>query len=135
MEHRRVLLIDDETDFLDIMGQRIESWGYEVILASSGEEAMDALMSRQPDAIVLDYIMPDINGIELLKKIRDVDKKIPVIMFTAKPKSEAMEEGMKLKISAFIPKLSKFTDTQKNLKAPLDMIFKRKERKKQGANG
>ncbi len=129
MGKMKVLLIDDETDFLDIMGQRIESWGYEVIPASNAKEAIDAFKSKNPDAIVLDYLMPDVNGIELLKKLRGIDKNVPVIMFTAKPKSEAIDEGVKLNISAFIPKLSTYTDTQKNLKTPLEMIFKRMQKK------
>ena len=123
---KRILIVDDETDFLDIISQRIESWGYGTILASNAKEAMDALMSEKPDVIILDYIMPDINGIELLNKIRDIDTRVPVIMFTAKPDMDAIGNSERLDILAFIPKLSAFADTQASLKTTLDMAFKRK---------
>ena len=124
---KKVLLIDDEPDFLDIMGQRIESWGYDVTVAADGNEGMDAFMTKSPDAIVLDYMMPDINGIQLLMKIRAVNMKIPVIMFTGKPKLEAMEDIKKLNILAFIPKLSTYADAQASLKTALAMAFKAKK--------
>ena len=73
MAKKKILLIDDETDFLNIMGQRLEYWGFDALLASNGEEAMDAFMNKHPDAIIVDYLMPDINGVELLTKIRAVD--------------------------------------------------------------
>jgi len=123
---KKILIVDDETDFLSIISQRVESWGYETILASNGDEAMDVFMSKAPDVVILDYIMPDINGVELLNKIRSVDAKIPVIMFTAKPDPEAIQNTTKMNVVAFIPKLSPYVDTQANLKAALNIAFKKK---------
>ncbi|NQT47137.1 MAG: response regulator [Candidatus Omnitrophica bacterium] len=108
------------------MKHRIEYWGYEAITASNGEDAIRAFKDKGPDAIILDYVMPDINGIDLLKKIRGINKKIPVIMFTAKPEFEAIRNSEKLNISAFIPKLSPLVDTQASLKKVLYMVFKKK---------
>ncbi len=125
MDKTKILFVDDEMDFLETMGRVIESWEYEVIPANNASEAMEALSERKPDIIILDYIMPNINGIELLKKIRAVNKKIPVIMFTVKPESKVIDESLRLNISAFIPKLSTFADTQKNLKTSLEMIVKK----------
>jgi len=68
--------------------------------------------------------MPDIDGISLLKKIRAIDKEIPAIMFTAHPDEEPMEDADKLNISAFIPKISPYTDTTAGLKTALDLVFK-----------
>ena len=127
MDRKKILLVDDEPDFLDVIGQRIESWGHEVILAQNAKEAMDAFKNESPDVIILDYIMPDIDGVELLKKIRAIDRKIPVIMFTAKPEFDAIKDTEKLNILAFVPKLSPFTDTRANLKSTLDMAFKKME--------
>jgi len=123
---KKILLVDDELDFLEIMKHRIEYWGYEAITASNGEDAIRAFKDKGPDAIILDYVMPDINGIDLLKKIRGINKKIPVIMFTAKPEFEAIRNSEKLNISAFIPKLSPLVDTQASLKKVLYMVFKKK---------
>lgn len=129
MNKKKILIVDDEIDFLEIMGQRIESWGYEAIPASNGKEAMDAFMCKKPDVIILDYLMPDINGIQLMTKIRAIDIKIPIIMFTIKPEPKTIEDARKLNIFAFIPKLSPYGDTQASLKAALGMAFKKRNNK------
>lgn len=121
---RRTLLVDDEPDFLEIMAQTIESWGYEVIRASNGDRAMDAINEKDPDVVILDYVMPDINGVDLLARIRRVNKDIPAIMFTAKPDTDIIKKSTKLDITAFVPKLSPYVDTQTNLKSALSMAFK-----------
>ena len=118
-----MLIVDDEVDFLTLIKKRIESWGYRVITASCGEDALEALDTTSPRVIVLDYMMPDINGIELLRKIRETNKKIPAIMFTAQPTMKAMEESKELNIVAFIPKESSMVDTEKSLKMALELIF------------
>ncbi|NQU18868.1 response regulator [bacterium] len=126
MKKNKILMVDDETDFVEIMTQRIESWGYQVISASNGKEALDLFTDKKPDVIILDYLMPDINGIDLLKKIRILDRNVPVLMFSAKAETENVRDGMDLGIAAFIPKLSPFADTQANLRTALDMVFKQK---------
>ncbi len=126
MKKKKILFVDDETDFLAIMTQRIESWGYKVISASNGKEALDLFTDKKPDVIILDYLMPDINGIDLLKKIRAIDRNVPVLMFSAKADTDNVRDGIDLGIAAFIPKLSPFADTQANLRAALDMVFKQK---------
>lgn len=126
MKKNKILMVDDETDFVEIMTQRIESWGYQVISASNGKEALDLFTDKKPDVIILDYLMPDINGIDLLKKIRTLDRNVPVLMFSAKAETENVRDGMDLGIAAFIPKLSPFADTQANLRTALDMVFKQK---------
>jgi len=127
MARNKILLIDDEQDFLEIMGQRVESWGYELVVASCADEAMKAFGAEKPDAIILDYVMPDINGVELLRKIRELNKNIPVIMFTAYPDEKSIKGSEELKVSAFIPKLSVFTDAPENLKTALSMALKREK--------
>lgn len=126
MRKKKILIVDDETGFLEIMTQRIESWGYKVITASNSKEAMDAFRNKKPDVIILDYLMPDIDGVQLLTKIRAIDMKIPVIMFTAKPEADTIEETAKLNVLAFIPKLSPYVDTQSNLKTTLNMALEKK---------
>ncbi|MDD4182328.1 MAG: response regulator [Candidatus Omnitrophica bacterium] len=123
MDNKRVLIVDDEIDFLTLIKKRIESWGYRVITASSKDEALEALDTTSPRVIILDYMMPDINGIELLRKIRKTNKKIPVVMFTAQPTMAAMAEAKELDIVAFIPKESSMVDTEKSLKMALELIF------------
>ncbi len=122
---RKVLLIDDEADFLEIMGQTVESWGYQVLRASTGDEAMSAIANLGPEIVVLDYVMPDIDGVSLLKKIRAQNKDIPVIMFTAQPDTKVIKDTSELNITAFVPKLSPYVNTQTSLKSALSMASKR----------
>ena len=129
MERINILLVDDEPDFRETMGAIIEGWGYDLIEASNGKEAVDAIMGKNPDIVVLDYMMPGMNGVLTLKKIREINGKIPVIMFTAHPDIKVIKGTEKLGISAFIPKLSTFSDVSASLKATIEMIRKRMVKK------
>jgi len=122
MGKRKVLIVDDEKDFLDFMRIRISNWGYEISEAVNGKDALSALASQNPDIVVLDYLMPDMDGIEVLKEIRKLNKEIPVVMFTAHPEMKVIQGAEKLNVSAFIPKLSAYQDVDKSLKAALDLI-------------
>ena len=122
MSKKRVLLVDDESDFLMLMVKVVDSWGYEVLTAASGEEALQVFKSEKPHALILDFAMPDISGIELLKKIRAIDTRIPAIMFTARPSVKAIEESKYLNIVAFIPKISPYVNTHDDLRIALDSV-------------
>lgn len=125
----KILLVDDEPDFRETMGAIIKGWEYDLIEVSSGKEAVDAVMGKNPDIVVLDYMMPGMDGISTLKEIREVDDKIPVIMFTAHPDIRAIKGTERLGVSAFIPKLSTFSDVSASLKATIEMIRKRLNKK------
>ncbi len=125
MSRMKILLVDDEQDFRETMGAIIEGWGHDVIEVSSGKEAVDAIMGKNPDIVILDYMMPEMDGVTTLKKIREIDDKISVIMFTAHPDIKVMKGAEKLGVSAFIPKLSTFSDVQASLKATIEMVEKK----------
>lgn len=84
----KILLVDDEADFANLMAFNFKSKGYSVILASNGTEAINKLKEEQPDIAFLDVILPDTDGMELLKKVREINKKIPVVIMSA-----YMEQG------------------------------------------
>jgi len=129
MDRLKILLVDDEADFRETMGVIIESWGYDLIAAANGKEATDVLTDKNPQIIILDYMMPEMDGVTTLKEIRRIDKEIPVIMFTAHPDIKAIKGTEKLGVSAFIPKLSVYSDTQSALKTALDMVGKKLRKK------
>jgi len=124
---KKILLVDDERDILEIYKSRISSWGYDALIAENAEEAIKILKETKIDTIILDYLMPDMDGITLLKKIREVDKKIPAIMFTAYSEETAIKDADKLDIAAFIPKTSPYTNTIDSLKKTLEIIFKKEK--------
>lgn len=127
----KVLIVDDEVDYLNLMKERIGSWGYEVTTASAGKEALVMIKDNKPDIVVLDYLMPNMNGTEVLRQIRKFDKNLAVIMFTAHADTKNIKGAQDLKVSAFIPKLSTYSsDIQATLRSALDMVQKKIENKK-----
>jgi two-component system response regulator (stage 0 sporulation protein F) len=106
MDKKKILLVDDEKDLLTVIGLTIESWGYEVFKAPSGREALEILKNNNPDIVILDYLMPEMDGIATLREIRKINTKIPVIMFTAHPEGIPLKGTDGLGISAFVPKAS-----------------------------
>ena len=121
MSQLRILLVDDETDFLVMMKTRLESWGQIVTLASNGREAISIIEKCLVDVVILDYMMPQMDGVATLAKIRKINQEIPVIMFTAYPTSHVISGTEKLKVTAFVPKLSDYSDVQDSLKTALSL--------------
>ena len=121
MDSIKVLVVDDDKDFLGLLSRKIESWGYEVIPVLSGRDALDSLRKVKADVIVLDYLMPGMDGIDTLKELRGIDEKVPVIMFTTAPDKSSMEGAEKLGILAYIPKAGVFTDAESSLKSAIEM--------------
>lgn len=118
---RKILLVDDERGILIFIGGCIEEWGYDLITASSGKEAIDALKNKNPDIIILDYKMADMDGIDTLKKIRALNEEIPVIMFTAFPDQRSIKGSEKLGVIAYIPKVTPYTKTEDLLRAAINL--------------
>ena len=121
----KILLVDDEPDFLKLIGVRIKSWGYDLIKVMSGKEAVKAVRNKSPDIVILDYRLPEMDGITTLQKIREFDDKITVIMLTAYPNKDALKWSEKLNVSAFIPKLSAYSDTTSSLQAAIEIAGKK----------
>ena len=121
MKKIKVLMVDDEVDFLKVMRERMESWGYDITTALSGNEALNIIKEGLIDIVILDYMMPQMDGISVLKDIRKRDTALPVIMFTAYPDNKSIEGAEDLGVIAFIPKLSTYTDVQLTLKSALSI--------------
>jgi CheY-like chemotaxis protein len=123
MPEERILLVDDEAGILEVIGTRIRSWGYELLEAKNGKEAIEAVKAKKADLVVLDYMLPDMDGVAVLKEIRNINKKIPVIMLTAYPNPTVLRETEKLGISAYVVKLSAASDMQALLKTSVYMAL------------
>ena len=80
---KTILVVDDEESIRLLYREELEEEGYRVILASDGEEALRKVRNETPDLVTLDIRMPGMDGIEVLQRIRQMDRKIPVIMSTA----------------------------------------------------
>lgn len=114
MENKiQVLLVDDESDFLDPISFWLKSKGYSVTLANNGREAIESIKLNHPDIVFLDINMPVMGGIETLANIRKFDKEIPVIILTGSEDKENIVKANQLGVSGFFPKkanLPQFVD-------------------------
>jgi len=92
----KILIVDDEPFNLDLLEQELADQGYAVERAADGEEALQKVETVLPDVILLDYMMPKMNGIEVVKRLKQDDKHkgIPVILLTAKASQEDKVRGL-----------------------------------------
>lgn len=84
LSNRNVLVIDDESDTLELIKLILESGGFEVMVASSGIEALNIIETVRPDLVLLDIMMPDMDGWEVFRKIKEKDSSISIAILTAK---------------------------------------------------
>ncbi|OGP88893.1 MAG: two-component system response regulator [Deltaproteobacteria bacterium RBG_16_48_10] len=80
---KRILVVDDEENIRFLFKEELEEEGFLVELASSGEEALERLSLFRPDLITLDIKMPGMNGIEVLKRIRELERNLPIVLCSA----------------------------------------------------
>lgn len=96
MGKRTVLVIDDEPEFVDAVKMRLEANNYEVVCAYDGKEGLDKARKQRPALILLDLVMPNVNGFEALSQLKTDPRtmNIPVVVLTAKTEVEyAMDAG------------------------------------------
>ncbi len=99
----RILAVDDEPRYLEIIRFNLESAGYRVLCAASGEAALKAAAAEEPDLIVLDVMLPGIDGFEVLTRVRERSS-CPVIMLTAKGSEEDKVRGLRLGADDYVTK-------------------------------
>ena len=102
----KVLIAEDEKDLLDLYIQSFQDNGFETVAAENGEEGLTRALEAHPDVILIDVQMPIMNGIEMLKKLREDSwgKMVPVIMLTNMSGTHEISDSMHLKINRYIIK-------------------------------
>lgn len=101
---KRILLIEDEWKLRRIASDFLKKENFEVLEAEDGQKALDLIITERYDLVILDVMLPKINGWELLKEIRAKDRTITVIMLTAKASEEDILKGYELKADEYIVK-------------------------------
>ena len=106
MDRKRILVVDDEIYIVHILEFTLTMEGYEVLTAADGEEALRRLEQDRPDLVVLDVMMPKVDGYEVLRRIRaDEDfRQMPVILLSAKGRPMDRETGLEIGADDYIVK-------------------------------
>ena len=79
----KLLIVDDDANIQRLYKEELEEEGYDVVIASTGKDALSMFEQENPDIVTLDILMPDIDGISLLRKMKEQRPNIPIIMSTA----------------------------------------------------
>jgi two-component system, OmpR family, response regulator MtrA len=103
---RLVLIADDDEDILALVRATIERSGHEVMAVGDGAAALIAMAERRPDLAVLDIAMPELDGLEVLRRLRadDATRDLPVILLTAQAQAADVERGFATGASAYVRK-------------------------------
>lgn len=102
-ENKKILVVDDEERMLRFIRLNLEHDGFQVIEAVKGHEALDKMRTGMPDLILLDIMLPDLDGFEVLKMIREIST-VPVIMLTAKGEEDDRVKGLELGADDYVTK-------------------------------
>ena len=121
---KKILVVDDEPDFLKMIRSRLEEDGHEVIVAADGEEALRKVKSEKPDVVLLDILMPKLDGLKVLRRIRQADRHLPVYMMTSFSTAERFGLANKLNASGFIVKTNDLKREIRNITGSIHLASK-----------
>jgi DNA-binding response OmpR family regulator len=111
----RILLVDDEEKFVEMLSQRLEARGFSVGTALSGDQAMATIRDRDYDVVILDVQMPGKSGIETLREIKELRPLTEVIMLTGNATTATAIEGMKIGAYDYLMKPAETEDLVKKI--------------------
>lgn len=131
--YEKVLIVDDEKDFLEAMGERISARGMDVTTSSSAEDALAKIDKETYDAIILDFQMPGLDGIEALRAIKARKPELQIILLTGHASVQKSVEAMKEGAMDFIEKPADLDELTRKIKEAQasKMIVVDKQNKKQ----
>ena len=99
-----ILIVDDEPQVRNIVATYLEREGYSVRTAADGRQAVEALQARRPDAVVLDLMLPEINGLAILQQLREQGDPVPVIVLSARGRESERVAGLELGADDYLAK-------------------------------
>lgn len=114
----KILIIEDAEDLVRMLRTRLEHEGYEVVSASDGVQGLEALQTHQPDLVLLDVLMPRMNGWETCWKIRELSD-VPIIMLTALNEELSTIRGLELGADDYVTKPFSFMELTARIRAAL----------------
>jgi DNA-binding NtrC family response regulator len=100
----KILVIDDEQGIRDLLDTLLRRKGYDVELAESGRQGLECFRRERPDVLVLDLKMPEMDGLTVLRQIRSLDPRMPVIILTGAGTAEAEQQVRALGVTEYVEK-------------------------------
>jgi DNA-binding response OmpR family regulator len=106
MGHKKIAIVDDEEAMVQLLTVELESEGYEVLPAFNGKAGLQLIEQDRPDLIILDVMMPDLSGYDIIKLVKDNPtlRNIPIIMLTAKSLDDDIQKGLDLGAHDYVTK-------------------------------
>ena len=125
----KILVVDDEKDVVEALKKRLIREGYEVTVAFDGEEALRKVKEDNPDVILLDLMLPKLNGFGVLKEIREKhsDKWRPVIIISAQTELGTVREGYNLEADHYLTKPCTIDNILRGIRVMISLIPLREE--------
>lgn len=120
----KILLVDDEKDIVETLKSRLTREGYDITIAYDGEEALLKVKENNPDIVILDLMMPKLNGFEVLKKIRQdfKDRWRPVIIVSAKTELDSVKECYDAEADHYLTKPCTMDDLLRGIRTMISLI-------------
>jgi len=125
----KILVVDDEKDAVEVLKKRLTREGYEVSVAFDGEEALKKVQKDNPDVILLDLMLPKLNGFEVVKEVRTKfkDKWRPIIIISAKDDLETVKKSYNLEADHYLTKPCTMDHVLKGIQIMISLIPMRKK--------
>jgi DNA-binding response OmpR family regulator len=116
---KKIVIVEDDPETAKMFAEMVRLLGYQDQITESGIEAIGMIARENPKAVILDWILPDISGIEVMQKLNKDARlaTIPIILITAKTHPEEIEEGVRMGASAYLTKPIDFRDLENALHA------------------
>ncbi len=120
----KILLVDDDKDMTDSLNSALTRHGYEVGIANDGEEALIKVGLENPDIVILDLMLPKLNGFDVLKSIRSRQNKkwCPIIIVSAKAELEAMKQCYTLEADHYLTKPCTLDNILRGIETMISLI-------------
>lgn len=116
---KSILIVDDEVDIANSIQYVLKQEGYSILLAHDGLQAMQIIDNQHPDLVILDVMMPGIDGYEVCRRVRATDKKTPILMLTARTSEVDTVVGLELGANDYIAKPVRLRELVARVKAHL----------------
>lgn len=103
-KEKKILVVEDDVDFSEILREGFKNEKFKMVFAKNGEEGLDMAVKEKPDLILLDILMPKMNGMEMARALRRVNKKVPIIFLTNVEDMASVSEAFKMIKSDYVVK-------------------------------